>query len=265
MAPPFIAYYGALTHNKTLLLNAYEQMKGYRAILQDTETGLWRHILRGSWSDKGLWLTGNAWAAWGSLRIERTLTNSFFADELKDERDDLLKWSNEILAAVWAVQVSVDSLSPRVYVTLSLTFAQRGSGAMLNYMDLPDDNAKNFEDSAGTTLLAAAQFRLATITGKSDNIEHAERAMQRMLALTDEDGWLHGPVDPYAFDKPATGHSPEGSYLSCLWVDVLVSFCHYVLIDMLSHVCSPVVPRHPRRLRPRVLRQPQGQVFLPAR
>ncbi|KZV92808.1 Six-hairpin glycosidase [Exidia glandulosa HHB12029] len=194
MAPPFIAYYGALNGDKSLLSNAYEQCKGYRTILQDEETNdtdLWRHILRGTWNDTGLWLTGNAWAAYGMLRVQQTIAKSAFADEFKSESADLLGWTNEILEAVWS--------------------RQRESGAMLNYMDKPEDDPTNFEDSAGTTLLAAAQYRLATITGSKHNIDAAARAMQRMIDLVDADGWIQGAVDPLAFDKPTADgkHSPE--------------------------------------------------------
>lgn len=108
MAPPFIAYYGAAkggAQGKSLLQNAYLQCKGYRTILRDPQTNLWRHIMEGSWSDPGLWATGNAWAAFGMLRVQQTIAKSSFARDLQSESSDLLDWTEEILAAAWARQV----------------------------------------------------------------------------------------------------------------------------------------------------------------
>jgi len=59
MGFPFIAYYGAVTGNQTLLQIAYDQCRLYRdALLIDGPTGkLWAHIYDDStktWSDKGI-------------------------------------------------------------------------------------------------------------------------------------------------------------------------------------------------------------------
>src|SRR6266851_6833561 len=75
MAPPFIAYYGALLggdEGATLLQTAYEQVKLYRDLLFDADVGLWRHVTQGSWSDNTHWATGNAWAVAGALRVLST-------------------------------------------------------------------------------------------------------------------------------------------------------------------------------------------------
>lgn len=186
MAPPFIAYSGVVSNSKSLLSNAYEQCKGYRSILQDPSTKLWRHIIGGPWNDTGIWATGNGWAAYGMLRVQQTIAKSQFASDLKSESADLLVWTNEILNATWTRQTK--------------------HGALDNYMDSKDQ----FEDSAGTALLAAATYRIASITQTDTNIPAAERALQRTIDLTDADGWLHGPVDPLNFGKQASGHSPEG-------------------------------------------------------
>jgi hypothetical protein len=64
MGFPFIAAYGAVTSNQTLLMEAYTQCKLYRnALLQPGPTGpLWAHIALddGSFSDPGLWATGSS-------------------------------------------------------------------------------------------------------------------------------------------------------------------------------------------------------------
>lgn len=58
MAPPFIAYYGAFSLNKTLVAEGANQVRLYREILQDPVTKLWRHIVLGSGSEPSLWGTG---------------------------------------------------------------------------------------------------------------------------------------------------------------------------------------------------------------
>lgn len=60
MAPPFIAYFGALAGGDTetaLLQVAYEQCSLYRDVLRD-ESGLWRHVALGTWQDNTHWATG---------------------------------------------------------------------------------------------------------------------------------------------------------------------------------------------------------------
>ena len=58
MVPPFLAYYGALTGNSSLLYEAYNQISLYRNYLSDPTTGLWRHIVLGTNQDSGFWATG---------------------------------------------------------------------------------------------------------------------------------------------------------------------------------------------------------------
>lgn len=61
MAPPFIAYYGALqggAEGTKLLQLAYDQCRLYRDVLFDADKSLWRHIELGSSSDDHLWGTG---------------------------------------------------------------------------------------------------------------------------------------------------------------------------------------------------------------
>ena len=65
-APPFLAYYGVLSANTSLIQEAYDQIRLYRSYLQPNGTGLWSHILLSSTPDYGQWMTGNAWAAAGS-------------------------------------------------------------------------------------------------------------------------------------------------------------------------------------------------------
>lgn len=62
MVPPFLAYYGAITANQTLLQDAYNQISLYRGYLRDTNSSannLWKHVVMGaSGEDLGHWSTG---------------------------------------------------------------------------------------------------------------------------------------------------------------------------------------------------------------
>lgn len=78
MAPPYLAYYAAFTGDREsqLLMEAYNNIKGYRDVLRDPDTGLWHHILLGSYSDTNLWGTGHAWATAGTVRVIQTMLKS---------------------------------------------------------------------------------------------------------------------------------------------------------------------------------------------
>ena len=61
MAPPFIAYFGALQNDsggRALLQIAYDQIRLYREALFDSDVSLWRHVVMGSWEDSSHWATG---------------------------------------------------------------------------------------------------------------------------------------------------------------------------------------------------------------
>jgi rhamnogalacturonyl hydrolase YesR len=119
MAPPFIAYYGALeggSNGAALLQTAYDQVRLYRAVLFDQGVGLWRHIALGSWQDSTHWATGNAWAAAGVLRVLATIKHSPEAGSMQSQQNDLAQWAGETLTGVWKCQVRdlLLPLSPRL-------------------------------------------------------------------------------------------------------------------------------------------------------
>lgn len=59
MVPPFLAYYGVTTRNRTLIAESYNQIKLYRSYLRDPDTGMWKHVVGGlSGNDEGFWSTG---------------------------------------------------------------------------------------------------------------------------------------------------------------------------------------------------------------
>jgi hypothetical protein len=78
-------------------------------------TGLWRHILLGNeeMQDPGYWATGNAWAAWGMLRVLSTFMHSqTYSDRMEAQKADLKAWILEILNASYA---QIDVSSPVVH------------------------------------------------------------------------------------------------------------------------------------------------------
>ena len=108
MAPPFIAYYGALKcgdEGESLLQTAYVQVKFYREVLFDQDVGLWRHIALGEGTDPTHWGTGNAWAAAGALRVLATIQGSSAAESMESQQEDLVCWVRETLDGVWKFQV----------------------------------------------------------------------------------------------------------------------------------------------------------------
>ena len=116
MVPPFLAYYGVVTGNQSLLQAAYDQCRLYRQYLVDEDAGgMWKHIVMGDFSDLGHWTTGaspsplpfvlpgkifsrigNGWAANGMLRVLGTIQRSSFAHDMKNQQNDLVSWVSEI-------------------------------------------------------------------------------------------------------------------------------------------------------------------------
>lgn len=107
-----------VTNNATLIQLAYDQCRLYRTALRDPSTGLWQHIVLGSWQDYGIWGTGehstltqkdwtwahplwthagNAWAAAGMIRVLATIQNSPFAASFTTQTALLSTWINSIL------------------------------------------------------------------------------------------------------------------------------------------------------------------------
>lgn len=100
MVPPALAFYGVVNDNTTMIDMSIQQCLFYRDILA-TDKG-WRHILLGKWQDTGLWATGNAWAAWGILRVYATIKQSHHAADYKDELEELSGIVADILNVSWS-------------------------------------------------------------------------------------------------------------------------------------------------------------------
>ncbi|KAF8974688.1 Six-hairpin glycosidase-like protein [Flammula alnicola] len=190
MAPPFIAYYGALqggVQGDTYLQTAYDQCRLYRDALRD-ESGLWRHITLGSFNDTTHWATGNGWAAAGMLRVLSTLNHTTHGRQFLGQQANLAQWINEILVASWEHQAA--------------------DGALLNVID----DLTSFRDMSATALLASVTYRMAVFQNNTSLIGSANQALQIVKENVDADGWLQNVVDPITFHQPllTSEHSPEG-------------------------------------------------------
>ncbi|CAG7852733.1 SubName: Full=Uncharacterized protein {ECO:0000313/EMBL:CCA75834.1} [Serendipita indica DSM 11827] len=199
MVPPFLAYYGALHSNTTIMDEAFNQIRLYRDQLHDGESNnLWKHIvLGGSGEDGGRWSTGNGWAAMGMLRVLGTYkASSDLGSTYGQSISTLSDWVQEILDGMYA------------------TVENSNTALFTNYADRPS----TFRDASSTALIAAATYRLAVLTdGKYvSRIPDAERARRELSKYAgdagghiDGSGWLSPVVDPHNFGQQGE-HSPEG-------------------------------------------------------
>lgn len=166
-------------------LMAYDQIRLYRDALRDPATNLWHHVLQGSWSDPGIWATGQGWAAHGILRVHQTIVKSSRREEFVKEAADLVDWAEEIVAATWKFQAA--------------------DGSLNNYLDRDG----SFRELSSTALMAATTYRLAMLTDATPHLPAADKAFELLKKSIDKDGWLEDVVDPYGFTNPGQ-HSPEG-------------------------------------------------------
>ncbi|TDL22133.1 Six-hairpin glycosidase [Rickenella mellea] len=180
MGFPFLAIYGAVADNQTIVQNAYDQCRLYRdALLIDGPTGkLWAHIFSDDtqqFSDQGLWGTGNGWAALGMQHVQAAILKSQFASSMTAQTDDLSAWIKEILDGTFAALTS-DNLVPD-YVS---------GGA-------------NFGDASASAALAAVAFRGASLDPSvftSNYTDTAVNVANAVLSNVDNLGIVSPLVDP---------------------------------------------------------------------
>ncbi|GAA6005420.1 hypothetical protein JCM11491_003636 [Sporobolomyces phaffii] len=190
MVPPFLAYYGVMAHNTSLIEEAYTQLKLYRNYLAADSSAALRHVVLGDWQDNGLWATGNGWAAAGMTRVLATMQHSQYAGQFANEIGDLKQWTKQLLQG---------------------SFSYLGQDGLLpNYFDVHS----SFSDSAGSALLAASAFRLATLdsassTDYSSILRSASTIRSTVNGNIQSSGWLSQVVDPLSFAQQAQT-SPEG-------------------------------------------------------
>ncbi|TNY22328.1 Six-hairpin glycosidase [Rhodotorula diobovata] len=204
MVPPFLAYYGVATSDRSLVAQAYTQIKLYRAHLQSSSSGSWKHVVGGgSFEDAGLWNTGNGWAAHGIVRVLATMQASPWSESFANEKTDLADWATEILTSAFS-HLKSDSLLPNYYDAASSSY---------------------FSDASGSALLAAAAYRLAQVSGTSSEylVETASTIRSAVNGkINQSTGWVSPVVNPLSF-KAQSSASPEAEafllLLEAAWRD----------------------------------------------
>ncbi|KZT64678.1 Six-hairpin glycosidase [Daedalea quercina L-15889] len=246
MIPPFLAYYGVLTGNQTLVEEAYNQIKAYREILFNSTTSLWQHILLGDNGivDPDYWATGNGWAAAGILRVLATIKRSQYADSMASELNDLLNWVVEIHDGMYKYQDNSTSL-------------------FHNYAE----NSTWFFDSSSSALLASTVYRLATLQGIYTYIPNAEAAREALSANSGSDtaytswgtGNGVGPATSFT-QTTATSATPSGTATSSYAVPTPTSGGEDLLHFTPQMWLTPVVD--PYDFTEQGGSSPEGQAFI---
>ncbi|BGP28137.1 glycosyl hydrolase, family 88 [Rhodotorula toruloides] len=202
MVPPFLAYYGVVKQDRSLLLEAYNQIKLYRSYLR-TSSGSWKHVVQGDFTDSGLWSTGNGWAAHGIARVLATVKASQWNETLASEARDLGSWGVEIVKAAFG-NVKSDGLLPNYYDSAS---------------------GSSFSDASGSALLAAAAYRLAQLGALTNqSVIHQAAGLRAAVngKVDRSSGWVAPVVNPFLFKQQAS-QSPEGEafvlLLQAAWED----------------------------------------------
>ncbi|WVF67288.1 hypothetical protein IAT40_002038 [Kwoniella sp. CBS 6097] len=185
MVPPFLAYYGVLHNNQSLLQEAYQQCSLYRDTLRQ-DSGLWAHILLGTGThDPGLWATGNGWAMMGMLRVYATIKWSQYANDMSSQTSDLANWVQEIFKA------------SQQYITSDNLFH--------NYLN----DESSFKDTSSVALYAAAGFRLSQLNITDAYTPNATALLSAASTYVNSTGYLTQVVNPFDFTKQG-GESAEG-------------------------------------------------------
>ncbi|KAG2113578.1 Six-hairpin glycosidase-like protein [Suillus discolor] len=220
MVPPFLAYYGVLTQNQTILGEAYTQIRLYRKYLRDTAAGnLWKHIQLGQGVDDGHWSTGNAWAAAGMIRVLGTIQRSSYTSSFKSQQNDLAHWVHEIHGAMYS-HINSNGLFYN-YADNNTTFYDASSTALLastvyrlsllgnihTYIPLAEQVRKALLASAGTIVSIATTSTMPAPSTTSTALAGTGTTVSGLLHFTPE-GWLTPVVNPYSYGVQGSD-SPE--------------------------------------------------------
>lgn len=240
MAPPFLAYYGVATNNASILLEAINQCLLYRDILLANVTdgstipsppsthspdasGLWTHIMGPVNDDPGIWSTGNAWAAAGTMRVLATLVkapHSFFIQSHSNDQNMI----NGHLTASWrqnAIAALVDSITDILDGAIRVQPDLTEDGLLRNYLDDPTW----FGETSGSTLLASVAYRLSTLASSIHPSPLSRATIQGYISWAENirislgngghitsNGTATPAVNPLGWGdrNPYTAGSPEG-------------------------------------------------------
>lgn len=205
MVPPLLAAYAVARQDEKWLFEAVEQIRAYAKVLvveDDTEwNGLWRHIITlprdlgecVCCHDEGLWLTGNAWALAGIVRVlgvlerwrpDMSSRTSGLGGKHEDRRTE---YQAELLRMVHQM---LEALRHRA--------KQEPSNLLNNYLDspppsqTPDDSRTHEGDPAGTALIASSIYRLSQLGLLKDftMLDWADEMYNAVAQQIDDKGFL---------------------------------------------------------------------------
>ncbi|KAF7322986.1 hypothetical protein HMN09_00078300 [Mycena chlorophos] len=200
MVPPFLAYYGVLTGNTSLIDEAYNQINLYRNYLRDTSANnLWKHIVLGNdtsdgGNDPGHWSTGNGWAAAGMLRVLATMKNSPYSGHYKSQQKNLASWVKEIHTAMFSV---IDH-----------------TNIFMNYADQNISSSGSFYDTSSTMLITGSVYRYALLWGDHTHLPNAEKCRQALFATSGSGSSSDGSASSSKTSSSETSASKASSSAS---------------------------------------------------
>jgi rhamnogalacturonyl hydrolase YesR len=200
MVPPFLAYYAVATKNMTIMREAVRQGFLYRDVLgisasgNNSTAGLWKHIGGPQTNDKGLWSTGNGWAAMGMMHVLAIAKYSGAEYFISEEVRTLKSIVKDILNAA-----------------IRLDKAEPDEPLLRNYLD----NTSWFGELSGTSLLAATAYRAAELDPGTFGQEFVDWADEKRVAIeariNPDTGLLAPVVNPLGWgDRTPAVESPEG-------------------------------------------------------
>ena len=206
MVPPFLAYYGVITRNRTIVAEAYNQLKLYRQYLRDPRQGMWRHVVLGTGgqpNDPGFWSTGvkisleTLGIAW------KNLNKNFLGKGMAGQRQaccgftplsNTLNTQTRSSMNYKTLNTGLKRFMPACIPTSCVSFhflllplflrhsQQDTSGLFTNYIDISTASPGNFHDAASTAFLASTVYRAAKLFNQKTYIPHAERSRKALSA-----------------------------------------------------------------------------------
>jgi hypothetical protein len=180
MAPPFLAFAGAIKRDITLAREAVKQITAYREVLlhrsalikaggkeedgygqgQDTAKA-WMHIIGPENQDLGFWSTSNGWAALGIASVIAIL-QKWPGDSgvnnpavIAEDMSTLTSLAGELIDGVICLDRAVNAL-PKQDTT---SWDPKDEVLLRNYID----DQSWFPEVAGTAAIAAAIYRMAAL------------------------------------------------------------------------------------------------------
>ncbi|KAK0188297.1 hypothetical protein F5146DRAFT_660942 [Armillaria mellea] len=209
MVPPFLAYYGVLTENETLVSEAYNQIRVYRNNLLDTNANnLWQHVVLGSsGTDPGHWSTG----VMDGLRLECSEYTPP-SRNLNTKAHSQAKWMILFLGLLryrkpCTKQSTIPTFSEITWTTIqhSMTAPQQPSWRIpsIGYTLSPGDTTYIRQAERSRTALYASGTTstfslLLSSTSTSTSTAPASTSTSGYEHFT-SDGWLTPVVNPHSY------------------------------------------------------------------